>query len=141
MQKVALTDIKSILNNKKLTSIVVFVIITLMALVIILLIQRPERSVASYCKVYNEEKTRLSKLPGDTWPSAVFNDELSDANAFAEAFGKLEKVAPEEIRPDVKTLQSLYKKVADDPSQAIGVSLSGIGPEDSVKKWTVEHCK
>lgn len=141
MQKEAPPKIKSVLNSKKRTSIIVLIAIGILVLIVILLMQRPERSVAAYCKVYNEEKTRLSKLPGNTWPSAVFNDELSDAGAFAEAFGKLEKVAPEEIRPDVKTLQSLYKKVADDPSQAIGASLSGIGAESSVKDWTTEHCK
>ena len=103
--------------------------------------QQPERSVAAYCTTFKDEKTRLSKLPGNTYPSGVFQDELSDASAFADAFGKLEKVAPNEIRPDVKTLQGIYKKMADDPSQAIAASLSGASAEQSVKKWNAEHCE
>ena len=108
---------------------------------IFIIFGQPERSVASYCKVYQEEEARLAKLPGDTYPSGVFQDELSDAGAFADAFSKLEKVAPDEIRPDVKSLQGVYKKMADDPSQAIAASLSGAGAEDSVKEWTGDHCK
>jgi hypothetical protein len=100
----------------------------------------PKRSVEAYCKTYKQEKARLAKLPGDTWPSSVFNDSVSDASEFATSFGKLKQVAPKDIEPDVATLQSLYQKVHDDPSQAISASLSGITPEENVKQWTIKNC-
>lgn len=118
---------------------IVGIIIALIA--VFFFMQQPQRSVAAYCKVYTEEKARLSKLPGDTYPSGVFQDELSDASAFADAFGKLEKVAPDEVKSDVKTLQGIYRKMADDPSQAIAASLSGAGAEESVKDWTSRNCR
>lgn len=131
----------SALDRRTVTLVMVVGIIIAVLVSIFIIFGQPERSVASYCKVYEEEKARLAKLPGDTYPSGVFQDELSDAGAFADAFSKLEKVAPDEIRSDVKSLQGIYKKMADDPSQAIAAGLSGAGAEDSVKKWTANHCK
>jgi len=126
--------------DKRTVTLVMAAGIVIAFIAVFFLLQQPQRSVASYCKVYTEEKARLSKLPGDTYPSGVFQDELSDAGAFADAFGKLEKAAPDEIRPDVKNLQGIYRKMADDPSQAIAASLSGASAEESVKEWTVNHC-
>jgi hypothetical protein len=130
----------SALDRRTVTLVMVVGIIIAVLVSIFIIFGQPERSIASYCKVYKEERSRLAKLPGDTYPSGVFQDELSDAGAFADAFSKLEKVAPDEIRPDVKTLQGIYKKMADDPSQAIAASLSGASAEESVKKWTVDQC-
>ncbi len=112
-------------------------------IVLILLVAQfttPKRSVAAYCDVYKEEKARLAKFPGDTWPSGVFNEALSDAGEFVTSFDRLEKVAPDDIKNDVETLRQLYKKMKDDPSSAIAASLSGAGAESSVKKWTKDHC-
>jgi hypothetical protein len=131
----------SALDRRIIALVMVVGIVIATSVSAFIILGQPERSVASYCKVYKEEKARLAKLPGDTYPSGVFQDKLSDAGAFADAFSKLEKVAPDEIRPDVKNLQGIYKKMADDPSQAITASLSGAGAEESVKKWTAEHCK
>ncbi len=100
----------------------------------------PERSVSAYCKTFASEKTRLAKYPGNTYPSGVFNDSLSDAGQFATSFGRLERVAPSDIKPDVTTLKSLYQKMHDDPSSSFAASLSGIGAENSVKQWTDSHC-
>lgn len=129
----------SVTSRRTIMIVILTIIVAIVA--VLLLLGQPERSVAAYCKVYTEEKARLAKLPGDTYPSGVFQDELSDTGAFADAFGKLEKVAPDEIKSDVKTLQSIYKKMADDPSQAVAASLSGAGAEESVKKWTETYCK
>ena len=133
--------LKSSATNQRTIMIVIIAAIIVGIVAIFLLLGQPERSVTAYCKVYTEEKARLAKLPGNTYPSGVFNDELSDAGEFAQAFGKLERVAPDEIKSDVKNLQGIYKKMADDPSQAIAASLSGAGAEKSVKKWTTEHCE
>jgi hypothetical protein len=115
----------------------------LCVLVLVILIVHnvaPAQSVAAYCSTYKQEKARLAKLPGDTWPSSVFDDSVSNANEFVTSFGRLKEVAPKDIEPDVATLQSLYKKVYDDPSQAFSASLSGITPEENVREWTVKNC-
>lgn len=137
------TDEKTPTHRSKRLAAIVGVVILVVVLLVLLITQlaAPKRSVAAYCQTYNEEKTRLAALPGNTWPSGVFNDAISDAGEFAVSFGKLEKVAPDEIAPDVKTLQGVYQKIHDDPSQAISASLSGTSAESSVKKWTVTNCK
>ena len=123
--------------------LIIALVVTIIGLLIFWLIQQtaPQRSVAAYCQTHKEEKARLAKLPGDTWPAGIFNDELSDAGEIAKSVGRLEKVAPEEIRTDVATIQSIYQKIHDDPSQAISASLSGVSAEQNVKKWTSEQCE
>ncbi|SRR6266550_2237718 len=137
------TEDKTPAHRSKRLAVVVGIVILAVVLLVLLITQlvAPKRSVTAYCQTYKEEKTRLAKLPGSTWPSGVFNDAISDAGEFAVSFGRLEKVAPDEIAPDVKTLQAVYQKIHDDPSQAIGASLSGASADTSVKNWTSEHCK
>jgi hypothetical protein len=133
--------IKLTINPKNKTLMLVFAVVLVIIVVgIILLTPHKERSIASYCKVYKEEKIRLSKLPGETWPSGVFNDSVGDASELVTSFGRLAAVAPDDIRSDVTTLKALYKKVDGDPSSAISASLSGIGPENRVQTWTDMHC-
>jgi hypothetical protein len=117
----------------------VILVIVLLALLLPRL-TAPKRSVAAYCQTYAQEKARLAKLPGSTWPSGVFNDAVGDAGEFATSFGKLENVAPEEIQGDVTTLKSVYQKIHDDPSQAISASLSGSSADTDLKNWTANHC-
>lgn len=100
-----------------------------------------ERSVENYCKVYSQEKERLSKLPGDTYPSGVFNDEISDAGEFAVSLGRLEKVAPDEISKDVEVLRKSYQVTDEDPSKAIAASLNAGSVDRSVKEWTTKNCQ
>lgn len=128
-------------NTKQRNLIIVGAVLTI-ALAIFFAFQFsvPQRSTAAYCKVYKEEKSRLATLPGETWPAGIFDDKLNDAGEIDISIGRLEKVAPEEIKPDLATLKSIYKKIHDDPTQAFGASLSGISAEDSVKSWTKKHC-
>lgn len=136
------SDDKKKASDPKKRNLIIALITVVVGLLIFWLIQQtaPQRSVAAYCSTYKEEKARLAKLPGDTWPAGIFNDELSDASEIANSVGRLEEVAPDEIRSDVATIQSIYQKIHDDPSQAIGASLSGVSAEASVKKWTTTHC-
>lgn len=130
-------------GDQKKRNIIIIGAVLLVAILLVFLITQlmaPGRSVASYCEVYKEEKARLAKLPGDTWPAGIFNDELSDAGEIAASVGRLEKVAPDEIRSDVATIKSIYQKIHDDPSQAIGASLSGVTAEANVKDWTATKC-
>lgn len=117
------------------------VVITAIGSLLATIFYAQERSVENYCNVYGQEKERLSKLPGDTYPSGVFNDEISDAGEFAAAFGRLEKVAPNEISNDVETLKKTYQKMHDDPSQALAASLSASSVDRSVKEWTTKNCE
>lgn len=105
------------------------------------LISMPERSVASYCKVLNDEKAKLANAKGETYSSAVFRAKTSDAGDFADAFGELERVAPDDIRADTEKLKQIYQKIDDDPSQALSASLSGIGQESNLRKWIDRSCK
>jgi len=118
----------------------VAVAIALMVVLFIIINNTPERSVAAYCKAYSQQKTRLAQLPGSTYSSAVFNEDLSDAGEFATAFGRLEKVAPTDISPDVASLGAIYQTMHDNPAQAIVASLSGVSAENSVTQWTQAHC-
>lgn len=136
------TEDKPQAQKQKKQAILIGAVVLIVVLLLLLLTQLmgPKRSVAAYCQVYKEEKARLAKLPGNTWPSGVFNDAVGDAGEFAASFGKLEGVAPEEVRGDAATLKSVYQKIHDDPSQAIGASLSGSSADSSLKKWTGDHC-
>lgn len=122
-----------------ITVIIVFGV-TIIGLLFVTL-SNSERSVENYCKVYKEEKERLTQLTGDTWPSAVFDASTNDAGEMATSFKRLSRVAPSDIEPDVTTLQKLYQKVDDDPSQALSASLSGIDSEESVQQWSESNCK
>lgn len=127
--------------NKRLFIVGVVILAIVLLVLLIAQLAAPKRSVAAYCQTYKEEKNRIAKLPGNSWPSGVFNDAVGDAGEFATAFGKLEAVAPEEVRGDVATLKSVYQKIDDDPSQAISASLSGSSADTSLKSWTNQNCK
>lgn len=115
-------------------------LIVIIAVLLSLQLVKPERSVASYCKVYKEEDAKLAKTQGDTYSVAVFSHSSNNPADFANAFNKLEQVAPNDIQPDVKTLRQLFQKIDSDPSQSMGASLSGLGAESSVKDWTSQNC-
>ena len=123
-------------------NVVIFATLLAVTIVVILLFQlmQPERSVASYCKVYKEEDAMLAKTQGDTYSVAVFSHSSNNPADFANAFRKLEQVAPNGIQPDVKTLEQLFQKIDSDPSQSMSASLSGLGAESSVKDWTNQNC-
>jgi hypothetical protein len=127
-------------RKRNIIMVAVIAVIVIAVILVVQLLNTPQRSVASYCKAYAEEKTRLKSYPGNTYPSGVFNEELSDASQFATSFGRLEKVAPDEIKSDVSTLKSVYQKIHDDPSQALSASLSAAPADDSLKAWTLKHC-
>jgi len=119
-------------------------VISAIVVIIILIIghvSTPSRSVASYCAVYSQEKTRLTKLPSGSYPSGVFNVSINTAGEIATSFSRLDRVAPTEIEPDVKTLGKLYAKMDSDPSQAIAASLSGASIDEALKAWTAQQCK
>lgn len=120
-----------------------FVIIgVLLVVVALFLLLRPsERSVAAYCTEYKKQQAALPHGSNDRYKAAMFTSSVNDPHKFAGAFAALERVAPDDIRPDVKTLKSVFDKIDKDPSQTFGASLSGLGAETNVEKWTQDHCK
>ena len=140
MDKKKTTRVKALDPKKRNTVLIVTLLIVALILVLVFQLMKPERSVASYCKVYKEENAKLAKAQGDTYAVAVFSHKSSNPADFANAFSKLEQVAPDNIQPDVKTLKQLFQKIDDDPSQGMSASLSGLGAESSVKDWTEANC-
>lgn len=110
--------------------------------VLITQVNQPERSVAAYCSVYRQEKARLSPMSNNSnpYPSGVFDVTVADAGQIAASLGRLDRVAPTEVEPEISSLQKLYQDIRDNPSHAIMNSLNGGSLDDSLKMWTQQHC-
>lgn len=136
-----LTKFKTI-DPKKRNVVIVAAIAVLVVVFIFAQVSAPERSVASYCKVYGQEKTRLSAMSNNSnpYPSGVFNVSVTDAAQIATSLGKLGHVAPKEIEPEITSLQKLYQDIHDNPSHAMTNALNGGSLDDSLKAWTENHC-
>lgn len=128
-------------DRKKLIFVVTAALLVVI-LLFVLQLGRPERSVTSYCKVYGQEKIRLSAMSDNSnpYPSGLFNVSVTDAAQIATSLGKLDPVAPKEIEPEVSSLQKLYQDIHDNPSHAINNALNGGSLDDSLKAWTKSHC-
>lgn len=124
---------------------VLFAVGGLVLLVVIILaitmFTRPARSVEAFCSTYKQENTRLADSQGNTYSVKPFTNSSSNPRDFVAALGKLEQVAPDNIQSDVKTLKQIFEKIDKDPSQALSASMSGLGAEDSVDKYTAQHYK
>ena len=127
-------------TNKRQRAAAISTLVIALLLVLIQFIP-PQRSVASYCKVYKTEEAKLANAKGNTYSVTVFKHGSSDPHDFATAFGNLDRVAPSDIEPHVRTLKLIFDKIDSDPSQALSASLSGIGAESSVKSWTKVNCR
>jgi hypothetical protein len=137
---------KPVASNYKKRSIMLLAGAALAVILIVLLVtqlNRPERSVATYCKVYGQEKARLSAMSDNSnpYPSGVFNVSVTDAAQIATSLGKLSPVAPNEIEPMINSLQKLYQDIHDNPSHGIANALNGGSLDDSLKAWTQQHCQ
>ena len=99
-----------------------------------------ERSVEAYCKIYKEENTRLESAPGDSYGALLFDHNSSDPGDFVRAFTRLEEVAPDDIRPDVRTLKQIYETIDEDASKALSAGLSGAAADENVEEWTEANC-
>lgn len=129
-------------SRKKKFFVISAVAVTGLVLVLTaLFLNTPQRSVASYCKAYKEEDVKLASANGESYGVRVFSHKSSNPTDFVTAFSRLEQVAPDEIRADVKILRQVFQKIEDDPSQAISASLSGLSAEESVVNWTKEQCR
>lgn len=119
----------------------VVLLLVIAAFLAYFLLQPPQRSTEAYCKVYTEEKARLATFPGDTYPSGVFREELSDAGEIAKSYGRLARVAPTDIQKDVETLEKSYKQIGSSSSNFLSAGFASIAPNQSVISWTEKNCK
>jgi len=140
MDKKEVYTFKNFGSRKRNTLIAITLLVVIILIASLFQIIKPNRSVASYCKVYKEQDAKIAKSQGDTYSVAVFSHSSNNPADFANAFSKLEEVAPNDIQPDVKTLKQLFQKIDSDPSQNMSASLSGLGAESSVKDWTDQNC-
>lgn len=142
MQERILAKFKKFDRKKQGVVIGVMALIIVLIILLIMQLRQPERSVAAYCKVYAQEKTRLSGMSNNSnpYPSGVFNVSVTDAAQIATSFGRLDPVAPKEVEPEVSGLQKLYQDIHNNPSHAITNALNGGSLDDSLKAWTQQHC-
>lgn len=132
------------LTNKKRNMLLLAGAALAMILIVFLVAQinKPDRSVAAYCKVYGQEKSRLNAMSKNSYPypSGLFNVSVTDAAEIATSLEKLSPVAPNEIESMITNLQKLYQDIHDNPSHGITNALNGGSLDDSLKAWTSSHC-
>ena len=136
MLKKILDRLKHLSKKQRITASIIGAVV--IALIVVQLLP-PERSVAAYCKEY---KKQLALFPHgkDQYGAGIFTSETNDPGHFASAYAALERVAPNDIRQDVRTLHAVFDTIDKNPEQTLSASLSGLGAESSVKDWTANHC-
>jgi hypothetical protein len=142
MHERILTKFKKFDRRKQVIAIGAAALIIILVVLLIAPLNQPERSVAAYCKVYGQEKARLSAMSNNSnpYPSGVFNVNVTDAAQIATSLGRLSPVAPKEIEPMITSLQKLYQDIHENPSHAITNALNGGSLDDSLKAWTQQYC-
>ncbi len=116
----------------------------------------PERSVASYCRVWQEEGTKLRDRQiaarrqgenGDIF--APITAAMAGPGDLAALFDKLDKVAPDEIEPDVKRYRDAMQELADSLKEGnllnmltkqMEIAAQTKGVEDRINAWTQTNC-
>lgn len=143
MHQVILPNLGKQQQKRLIIFSVVALILIALTTILIVHIAQPTRSTTNYCRVYEQEKARLSRMSNQSnpYPTGVFNASVSDAGQIAASFGQLNRVAPSNIESEVSGLQRLYQDIHDNPSHAASDSLSGGSLDDSLKAWTQQNCK
>jgi hypothetical protein len=91
---------------------------------------RPERSVASFCSTYQAEKTRYLKqtdVDGRSGAGGILSG-LNAVLTIPEMFDRLDKVAPDDIEPDVARIRDSLKESREAAAQSKGDPLAALGP-------------
>lgn len=113
------------------------------------------RSVEAYCDTFygkgGELRQRYIDADAKNDPLQSLVTVLGVPQDLANLFAELEKVAPEDIQPDVKTLQQAFQKQADQVGDSPADPLTGLangiilglatsGPYNRVNAWTEKNC-
>jgi lipopolysaccharide export LptBFGC system permease protein LptF len=95
-------------------------------IIFIVVLLAPHPSAKAYCGIYNQENAKITNQTTPKEMSAIY--------------GKLEHVAPSEVKNDTTTLRKIYQKIDSDPSQSFTASLSGLSAETNIKDWVDRNC-
>lgn len=128
-------------DKKRALTILLLLAIVLLVIFAVAQVIKPERSIAAYCKVHQEEETKLAKAYGDTYGVGAFSHKSSNPRDFIEAFSQLEKVAPKEILTDVKTMRQLFERIEEDPTQAYNAAIIGQRVDENITAKTRQWCQ
>jgi hypothetical protein len=116
-----------VLFVKRHKRVSVAAIIAAVAIVVVLFFAlQPDRSIANFCKVANEEKQTI--VGSENYEKRL------------ETYKKLERVAPEEIRPDVTTIRKGQQDIVDNPSNTFATELGLSGSGDRLVKYISKNC-
>jgi hypothetical protein len=117
---------------KKLSKRTALIIVILVAILLvsylgftITRILVPERSAVSFC-TYSKVHDRDFNSP--------------DYAKLADLYAGLERVSPDEIRPDVAKMQKRYAEISSDPTNTGTVGLSLLEPAGAISEYTSKNC-
>lgn len=108
-----------------IVSICGLIVIIVFAAIVILLMQ-PQRTVANFCKVADDEK---SVLTGNVNDSLVL-----------DAYKKLEAVAPSSIAPDVTETRKGYESIVANPSSTLSTGFGIAGAQNRINTYLQSNC-
>lgn len=123
-----LKNMKKPSQRKKVLVVAAAVIALLIIMLCGYLITRtvvPERSVASFCSF---RKTHL------------YDFNKNDYSELTRLYNELEKVSPEDIRPEVAAIYNRYHDISSNPSNTSTVGLSLTEEVAAVSKYTDNNC-
>ncbi|HMI08972.1 MAG TPA: hypothetical protein VK497_01065 [Candidatus Saccharimonadales bacterium] len=113
-------------DKKKLMLIAGAGVLVLIAIVSIFFLTKPERSVASFCRVAKEQK-------GSFDPDTGMEQLLSSVK-------KMDDVAPSEIHSDTSLIIKGYETIINDPSKATSTELGISGSQVRVSDYITKNC-
>lgn len=115
--------------------------VLLLVILLALFLNQPQRSVANFCKVRQQEVARLGSTKQSTYGVAVFpNVGSSSAGDIATSLGRLEAVSPDGVQANIRTLRLAYEKVDNDPSQAFSAGFGALAAENDARIWIKQNC-
>lgn len=101
-------------------------LVTIVFVVMVLLLMQPQRTVANFCKVADDEK---SVLTGNVNDSLVL-----------DAYRKLEAVAPSSIAPDVTETRKGYESIVANPSSTLSTGFGIAGAQNRINTYLQSNC-
>jgi hypothetical protein len=112
---------------KKRTLVIITTLLFLAVIIGLFFAMRPERSIASFCRVAKEEKPILT---GDV-----------DYKKRLDSYKKLEAVSPNAIQSDITTIRKGYEQIVQDPSKTLSAGFGMSGAENRRTAYINSNCK
>jgi predicted HTH transcriptional regulator len=102
------------------------VAIAVIIIIVLFFVLRPERSVACFCKVAEEEKQTI--VGSENYEKRL------------ETYKRLESVSPNEIRPDVTAIRKGQQAIVDNPANGIATEIGLSGSGSRLVDYITENC-